>query len=156
MTYTIARRCLFAILIAAAIANAGVVFHGTATGGTTGNCGFRVTDPISHSCLDAFIQANLPTDHYTVALSESDNIPGGTLADGFPQPPGTNFTSPEFPGAPGSFILFNGDQRDNNRALEIDSTSGSAARIPGPGFLRLFASILASALLIRRRRRQTA
>jgi hypothetical protein len=119
------------------------------TGGTTGHCGSRAVDPISGFCLDAFIQANLAVGSYTVALSESDNIPGGTLIDGFPQPSGTNFTGPEFLGGPGSFILFDGTQRQNNWALEIDSTG-----VPEPGAFPILTSVFASALLVRRLRRQ--
>ena len=126
-----------------------------ATGGTTGNCGSRAVDNISGFCLDAFIQANLAAGSYTVALSESDNIPGGALADGFPQPSGTNFTGPEFLGAPGSFILFNGAQRNNNWALEIDTT-GTAAIAPEPGTFPILASVFASALFAMRLRRQNS
>jgi hypothetical protein len=131
----------------------GNFFLQDATGGTTGHCGSRATDPISGFCLDAFIQANLAVGSYTVALSESDNIPGGTLTDGFPQPAGTNFTGPEFLGGPGSFILFDGTQRQNNWALEIDST-GVATIVPEPGAFSILASVFASALLVRRLRRQ--
>jgi hypothetical protein len=121
-----------------------------AIGGTIGNCGARSVDPISGFCLDAFIQTTLAAGNYTVTLSESDNIPGGpTLADGFPQAPGTNFTGPEFLGVPGSFILFDGSQRNANWTLEIDSST-----VPEPGTLPLLASAFASAFLIGRPRRQ--
>lgn len=93
-----------------------------ATGGTVpGSCGLRAIDPTSGYCLDAFIQSPLNAGSYTLALSEWDNIPGGpTLADGFPQTGNGNFTGPEFLGSPGSFILFNGSQRTNAWALQID------------------------------------
>jgi hypothetical protein len=91
------------------------------TGGTQPfGCGARSTDASSGFCLDAYIQTMLGTGTYTIALSEWDNIPGGTLSDGFPQTGNGNFTGPEFLGGPGAFILFNGSQRTDNWALQID------------------------------------
>jgi hypothetical protein len=121
-----------------------------ATGGTEPNaCGARLTDPASGFCLDAYIQATLGTGSYTVALSEWDNIPGGTLADGFPQTGNGNFTGPEFLGQPGAFILFNTSQRTNNWALQIDGAASTPT--PEPGTAGLLGTALAGAVMLRRR-----
>ena len=118
-----------------------------ATGGTEpSGCGARLTDSSSGFCLDAYIQSVLETGSYTLAISEWDNIPGGTLSDGFPQTGNGNFTGPEFLGGPGSFILFNGSQRNSNWALEIDGTA-----VPEPGTTTLLGSALLGAVLLRRR-----
>jgi hypothetical protein len=116
----------------------GNLFLQDATGGTTPDgCGVRSIDPVSGFCLDAVIQNFLNAGNYTLALTEYDNIPGGpTLADGFPQTGNGNFTGPEFLGGPGSFILFNGDQRTSDWALDID-LPGPASPVPEPATLGL-------------------
>ena len=102
--------------------SAGNLLLQDATGGTVpAGCGLRSIDPTSGYCLDALIQSPLNAGSYTLALTEWDNIPGGpTLADGFPQTGNGNFTGPEFLGSPGSFILFDGSQRNSDWALQID------------------------------------
>jgi len=120
------------------------------TGGTLPfGCGSRAIDPISGFCLDGFIQGLLNAGNYTLALTEWDNIANGpTLADGFPQTGNGNFTGPEFLGGLGSFILFDGSQRNSNWALQI---TGADVPEPGTAGLMLCAG-LAMALLRRRAR----
>lgn len=131
----------------------GNLFLQDATGGTTpGGCGVRSIDSSSGFCLDAVIQSILNAGNYTLALTEYDNIPGGpTLADGFPQTGNGNFTGPEFLGGPGSFILFNGDQRTSDWALTID-TPGEGSVVPEPGTLGLTGTgLFAIAAALRRK-----
>ena len=118
----------------------GNLFLQDSTGGTApGGCGARSIDPVSGFCLDAFIQALLGPGSYTLALTEADNVPNGpTLADGFPQAGNGNFTGPEFLGQPGSFILFDGSQRNSDWALQINSRG--LAPVPEPGTAALLLS----------------
>jgi hypothetical protein len=100
-----------------------------ATGGTApGSCGARSIDAVSGACGDAYIQATLGPDSYTLALTQWDNIPNGpTLADGFPRVGEGNFTGPSFLGSAGSFILSDGSQRNSAYALSIDGDGVQSA-----------------------------
>jgi PEP-CTERM motif len=132
----------------------GNLFLQDATGGTTpGGCGVRSIDSVSGFCLDAVIQNFLNAGAYTLALTEYDNIPGGpTLADGFPQTGNGNFTGPEFLGSDGSFILFDGEQRTSDWALNIDVSGEPVAPVPEPAPLGLIGIGLMASLFAARRR----
>jgi PEP-CTERM motif len=134
--------------------SAGNLFLQDATGGTVpGGCGVRSIDAVSGFCLDAEIQNFLNAGDYNLALTEYDNIPGGpTLADGFPQTGNGNFTGPEFLGSPGSFILFDGEQRTSDWALSI--TTGDTTvppSVPEPSTFWLIGTGLLAALFTTRR-----
>jgi len=119
-------------------------------GGTVpAGCDGRVIDPSSGFCLDGFIQGVLGAGSYTLALTEYDNIPGGTLSDGFPQTGNGDFTGPEFRGTAGAFVLFDGSQRTSAWALTVDG-----AAVPEPGTMSLLAAALVSVMAIRRRARR--
>jgi hypothetical protein len=78
-----------------------------------------------------------------VALTEWDNVPSGpTLGDGFPQTGNGNFTGPEFIGAPGAFILFDGSQRTDHWSLQI--IGADAAKVPEPATATLTLAALAT------------
>ncbi len=111
---------------------AGNLFLQDATGGTIpSGCDVRAIDAVSGFCLDAVIQNFLNAGNYTLALTEYDNIPGGpTLAEGFPQTGNGNFTGPEFTGNPGSFILFDGEQRTSAWALSINNADTTISEPP--------------------------
>jgi len=133
----------------------GNLFLQDATGGTApSGCGGRAIDPTSGFCLDAEIDSFLNAGSYTLALTEYDNIPSGpTLADGFPQTGNGDFTGPEFLGIPGSFILFDGQQRTSDWALDIDITGTTTiATAPEPDSLILTGLGLIAAAFIARRK----
>jgi len=127
---------------------AGNLLFQDATGGTApAGCGARAIDSVSTFCLDAYIQQILGPGSYTLALTESDNVPSGTLSDGFPHTGDGDFTGVPFGGGP--FFLFNGDQRTSAWALEIDG-----AAVPEPGTFTLLGSILLGSTLLRLRSRR--
>ena len=129
----------------------GALLFQDATGGTVpGSCGVRAIDPVSGYCLDGEIQQTLAAGSYTLALTEYDNIPSGpNLSDGFPQTGNGNFTGPEFLGQPGSFILFDGSQRNNDWAVQIDGVP-----VPEPGTATLGTSALLALIAVGRKLRR--
>ncbi len=114
-----------------------------ASGGTApGSCAGRSIDPVSTFCLDGFIQDFLSPGSYQLALSESDNIPGGTLSDGFPKAGTGNFTPSEFGCPTGTaFLLFDCSQRTNIYAGSISGVGlapePSSIALTTTGFLSL-------------------
>lgn len=124
-----------------------------AQGGTVpSGCGVRSIDGVSGFCLDAVIDSFLNAGNYTLALSEYDNIPGGpNISDGFPQAGNGNFTGPEFLGGPGSFILFDGEQRTGEWAISTNINANVAAT-PEPAPLGLTCLGLLGVLFAARRR----
>jgi len=131
----------------------GDLFLQDAQGGTMpAGCGVRSVDAVSGFCLDAVIDSFLIAGNYTLALSEFDNIPGGSnLSDGFPQTGSGNFTGPEFLGAPGSFVLFDGEQRTGEWALTTN-ISTTVAPIPEPNPFGLTCIGLLAVFLVSRRK----
>jgi hypothetical protein len=133
---------------------AGNFLYQDATGGILPfGCGARAIDPISGSCSDAYIQAPLSPDTYTLALSEWDNIPSGpTLADGFPQSGNGNFTGTEFLCGAGGFFLSDCSQRNTNWTVEIEGSGLLGAPEPMPVAL-ITPAILMTVVAARRRRK---
>jgi hypothetical protein len=110
------------------------------TGGTAPlACGGRNIDPISHFCLDAFVFTTLTPGHYTVILSEFDNVSNGSQAAGFSQQGAGDFTGPEFRGSPGAFVLFDGTQRTSSYALDI---AGITSTVPEPNSFPLILVVI--------------
>jgi hypothetical protein len=133
---------------------AGNLLFQDSTGGTApGGCGARVIDPFTGFCLDAYIQQLLTPDNYTLALSESDNIPGGpTLSNGFPQTGNGNFTGSEFGCGTGGFFLFNCAQRNTDWSVTI--TGSGLAGAPEPMPMALMSPVLLLPVIVARRRRK--
>lgn len=105
-------------------------------GGTAPSaCGGRGVDPGSGFCLDALLNTPLSTGAYTLALTESDNVPNTLLlADGFSRQGQGNFTGPDNLGQPGSFVLFDGSQRTNFWAIDVaNADAADIASVPEPG-----------------------
>jgi hypothetical protein len=73
------------------------------------------------ACLDSYYSAFLAADTYTLALTESGNVPNGQLSDGFSQQGNGNFA--------GGFVDFNGFQEDGHWAIDIGPVDTAA--IPG-------------------------
>jgi hypothetical protein len=120
--------------------------------GGTGLCGPRAADPISGFCWDAYINQTLGAGTYTLALTEDDNTPVGSLSEGFTEAGNGNFTGPLFLGPSGagrSFILADGEQRTPDWAVDIDGVQ-SAAELPEPAAPVLLTGGLALLFWVRR------
>ena len=108
-----------------------------------GNCTVSNTDPVTGNCGDAWLQDNLATGTYTLALAEWDSVPvDGLLADGFTQQGNAGFTCAEV-GQTGDFCdattaLYT--SRTGNYAISIDGADVlSDSAVPEPSSLLLAA-----------------
>jgi hypothetical protein len=103
-----------------------------------GGCAAVGQDPVTNACWDSFLTSVLNAGSYTVVLSQSDNTPVGTLAEGFSREGQGNFTGPTYVGAPGAFWDANPNQRTSAWALDIlnvDTATISGIPEPATGLL---------------------
>ena len=69
----------------------------------------------------------LPAGIYTLALTEFDNLPKATLADGFTRDGQGDFTGALYGPGTGAFYDFTGDHRTDAYAFNLTSTSATPA-----------------------------
>jgi len=109
-------------------------------------------DLVTGERLDSFLTIALSPGTYTVAITESDNLPNGpTLADGFFEQGNGNFTA-IFGCAAGSFCDFTGDSRTHGFAFDVLNIDTSA-NVAEPSSLAMLSTGLGLALLHYGRRR---
>jgi hypothetical protein len=127
------------------------LFQDAAGGNPPFGCGPRSIDPISGACNDAWIQQPLLAGDYTLALTEYNNVPGGSLSDGFPQTGNGNFTGSDFGCGAGGFFMPDCTQRNTNWAVTISGVDLPAVPEPAPAFLITPVALAALGLRLRRR-----
>jgi hypothetical protein len=127
-------------------------------GGASPNCSPRLTDPVTHLCLDAVVAPGVLTaGTYLVTLTENDNEPQGTdFNSGFSEAGQGNFTGPDFGPGSGSFYDPFGNHRTANYAFSISGVTSASpvSATPEPaGLVSLLSglSLLAGAGLKRKK-----
>jgi len=113
----------------------------------------------NHFAWDAYLNPFLNAGNYLLVLTEDDNVANQpSLGDGFTRDGQGDFTGPVFLGSPGSFILVDQTQRDSHWAVDLSGVANGRqlSTVPEPGVLSVCAGLLASGLILLRRRAYTA
>ena len=122
-----------------------------------GGCPAVGQDAVTNACWDSLLTAILNAGTYTVVLSQSDNTPIGTLAEGFSRQGEGNFTGPTYLGAPGAFWDANPNQRTSAWALDIlDVDTATISAIPEPATALSLTGALGVLGLLRLRARRSS
>lgn len=125
---------------------------------TDDDCNGGPGNPRNRACLDAFAQVSLPAGSYILALTQSGNLPAGSLSDGFIEQGQGNFTAN---GPCTAFCDTFGNTDNGSWAVDIlNVTSATEVGVPStPEPSTWVLSIGGMALLLaalRRGRNQTA